>query len=158
MCFFIYLSIHSESVEGNLLAPNSTISLVSREIEIECSEGIVEFKNDTHGGFHNDGIAFYIIEFENTDILNEIVLNEYWNELPMGEVLEQFIDRLVRDENSKQYLPVIEEGYYFFYDRQSDNKSNKNFNPEIIARSSQNFTIAIYDVKQNKIYYCKYDS
>lgn len=157
--YFIDLdkSTNSESVTENNSPHKLDIFMISKTIEIDCSEGTVEFENDTHGGFHNDGIAFYILEFEDNDLLMEITVNEYWSELPMDEELIELIDGRVRDKNSNQYIPAIEEGYYFFYDRFTGNDI-KGFTPGILEKHPGNFTIAIYDINTNKLYYCKYDS
>lgn len=160
---FLYLfrntgrSKQTESLEEKTSGHNLTKFLISKEIEVDCSEGFFEFENDTHGGFHNDGIAFYIIEFENSDILNDITLNEYWSELPPDEELVEFIEGRVIDEMGKPYFLPTEEGYYFFYNRSSGNEV-KGFTPGTLEGHPGNFTIAIYDPITNKLYYCMYDS
>lgn len=150
-------SVKSENTAESNTVLNPTLFFISKEVDVDCSGGIIEFENDTHGGFHNDGIAFYILEFENSDIINDITLNEYWSELPMDEELIELIDGRVRDENGNQYMPDIEEGYYFFHDRFAGNDI-KGFVPGILEQHPGNFTIAIYDINTNKLYYCKYDS
>ena len=49
-------------------------------------------------------------------------------------------------------IPKIENGYYFFKDRQADKDK------EILDRYSFNFTVAVYDNDNNKMYFCELDT
>ena len=54
-------------------------------------------------------------------------------------------------------IPVIEEGYYFFYDRHDQAKDPYD-DSDLYDMASFNFTFAVYDTKENKLYVCKFNT
>ena len=54
-------------------------------------------------------------------------------------------------------IPVIDEGYYFFYDRH-DQAKDRYDDSDLFGRPSFNFTFAVYDTKENKLYICKFNT
>ena len=51
-------------------------NVISREIHVDVTEGIKEYGKDTHGGFHGDGISYYVLSFKNNNVLKEVKNNK----------------------------------------------------------------------------------
>lgn len=52
---------------------------------------------------------------------------------------------------------MIEEGYCFFYGRHEQAKDPYD-DTDLYDRASFNFTFAVYDLKENKLYVCKFNT
>lgn len=146
---------------------------LSEELKNDCTSASLSKEVDTHSGFHGDGISFYVLEFENEDFLNEIMKDSRWNKLPLSENLTAILygnayDTTKADvkvvgpyvtggENDQPLFPVVENGYYYFEDRQ-DESGNPQDDSKVLDRESMNFTIAIYDLDSRILYFCEYDS
>lgn len=133
---------------------------IKKEIDIDISSCKIENINDTHDGFHGDGEQIIKINCnENSnDILEQL---DDWNEFPLTENLQLIMYGGVRDKMSYEYnlaqkngIPQITNGYYYFIDRQSNSNDDK----EIFNRHALNFTLAIFDVDTNIMYYYEIDT
>ena len=77
--------------------------------------------------------------------------------LPVPETITQlvcsrtfnhaYLDQLIR-------IPPMEKGYYLLEDRHSQAKEN----PDLLERSSYNFTLSVYDADNRTLYYYKLDT
>ncbi len=106
---------------------------------------------DTHGGFHGDGSYFLILDCsDNKDKALEKVKN--WNKLPLSENLNNVMYGNSLTEEA--HLPIIENGYYMFKDRQTDGTDDS----AIFDKASYNFSIAFYDSDTDKMYYFDFDT
>ena len=106
---------------------------------------------DTHGGFHGDGSYYLILDCsDNKDKALEKVKN--WNKLPLSENLNNIMYGNSLTEET--HLPIIENGYYMFKDRQTDSTDDS----AIFDKASYNFSIAIYDSDTDKMYYFDFDT
>ena len=119
--------------------------------EIECK--------DSHGGFHGDGecvIKVYFSDEQAIKFKNKIDKNSHWKQLPMPERLQEVVGaRMDKD----MYVPIIENGYYFFVDRHSE--ADDKFNPNEMFeefRASSNYTVAVFDIDENILYYYELDT
>lgn len=127
---------------------------LSRVLDVDCDMGYLVFEEDSHGGFHNDGIQFVQLTFESSDLEEDIKLSSSWKPLPLSDDLlslcyETNVDgrntqARLSNEEGKPYFPIVEEGYYYFTGG--------------VNSHSANFVIAIFDRKTNTLYYGKYDS
>lgn len=135
-------------------------SKIFKSIELDDSKCKIEKEIDSHGGFHGDGDYFARIECSDIDY-NELSKN--WKKLPLSEPLvkvtemEQCDDKGCFNIYDKFSIPVVENGYYYFIDRQNDSK-NKFDDTELNNRSSWNFTLAILDTDTGIIYYYELDT
>jgi len=142
---------------------------ISKTLGVDVSKGTLVKDMDSHGGFHGDGMSFIEITFSDTDqdLVEQIKSNGGWNGLPLTENLSaavygkerdnRIMGPLITNDEYEQLFPVVENGYYFFYDRHTDSKDNKD-DTDLFNRYSYNFTIAIYDIDTRALYYYKLDT
>lgn len=171
-CFYFIIS-HSE------------IDEISKALNVDLSDATVCVEEDTHSGFGNDGYEFYeilISQEQASDFIKEICEADGWNEFPLTKDMENLIygescqesDKnavisavseesdedifsLVKDDEYNILFPRINEGYYFFCDNREGNR-DYHLNEDFFQQFSYNFTVAIYDVKNFKLYYYKLDT
>lgn len=140
---------------------------ISRELGVDVSKGEQLAYTDSHGGFHGDGQIFAALKFSDDKLLEEIESNDDWNPLPLSENLTAVVYG-ISDENSsvgpylteeegEPVIPEIQNGYYFFLDRHSESRDSHD-DGELLQRHSFNFTIALYDVDTDTLYYVKLDT
>ncbi len=113
---------------------------------------------DTHGGFHGDGESIdkiYLNDFQAKIFLKQINENKNWRKLPVTSGLyTRVISNL---DDFKITIPEIENGCWFFLDRNSE-AINKYDEKAIYDRYSYNYTVAIYDTDTNILYYYELDT
>lgn len=140
---------------------------IAKQINLEMPDVLkIEYMDD-HGGFHGDGEKFAKIEFDNSNgenILSQIERDARWNELPLTENLNLIMYGGVKNNieyvfnlAEKAGIPEMTNGYWYFIDRHSGSKHPEK-DTELFDRSSFNFTLAIYDVENNKLYYYEFDT
>lgn len=140
---------------------------------INISDGNTVDEYENHGGFHGDGITFKKVDYSETDyqeIVDKIKENEDWKPLPLSKNLnwliygeeddddENYGYVFRKDNDGKNLFPNISNGYYFFYDRHSENENNPHDDTDLLNRYSYNFTVAIYDTDNNILYYGELDT
>lgn len=141
----------------------------SSDIRVEISEilrtgvstGEILTEMDTHGGFHGDGENYVVLQFPDADSF-QIPESGFWHELPLSDNLHTFLYEYthytqVWDAVGGELIPRIESGYYFFYDRNSDNLSHFG-DEELLSRGSYNFILAVYDPANLTLYYYELDT
>lgn len=122
-------------------------------------------EEDTHGGFLGDGSKKVIYKCDNKINLKGIKIN--WNKLPFSENLNIFL--YGGTKNGKQYLknkdeyviPKIENGYYYFiddYGRENKDIDDIHSDEKLLDRYSYNFSLTVYDINKNYLYYYEIDS
>lgn len=113
---------------------------------------IVE-ENDTHGGFHGDGTYNLILDCsENSNRAHGII--EDWKELPLSDNLNLVMySNFAKEAN----WPTIGNGVYKFIDRHSES-DNKSDDTNLLRRHSFNFSIAVYDLDTDTLYYFEMDT
>ncbi len=140
---------------------------ISRSLGIEIPKDIKIEYEDTHGGFHGDGETVAVVEFNNSigeDIQSEMLNNEDWNKLPLSENLDLIMYGGKKEGMDYAYnlaelldMPSIENGYWFFDNRHSNSISPKE-DSNLFNQSSFNFTIAVYDIDTQTLYYLEFDT
>jgi len=136
---------------------------ISETLGVNAKPGAVLSSYNDHGGFHGDGTTFEVRIYSDDSLLTEIQQHSDWKPLPLTENLEIIA-------YGKEYpgfsigpyifvrgyaeFPIVEEGYYYFYDRQSDSTDDA----DVLNRGSYNITLAIYDLNSRTLYYCDYDT
>lgn len=134
--------------------------------EVDAAEVIAEV--DTHGGFHGDGVRYIEFAFADEAFLQKIQADHTWHSLPAqeaeiaallygGEVDGISYGAMITDADGAPLLPIVENGYYLFYDRRAEAETP--FESEgVLGRSSLNLTIALYDTETNRLYYAELDT
>ena len=117
---------------------------------------------DTHGGFHGDGETIATIEFTKSiaeKIRKDIADNMNWNSLPLSENHDILMYGGTKEGITFSYnyaellnMPRIENGYWFYEDRQPESTLSRE-EEDLIPLLSYNFTIAIYDLDTDTLYY-----
>lgn len=143
---------------------------ISKTVEISLSDGIISESIDSHGGFNGDGITYVEVMFpegEEETITEEIENNEGWRRLPLTNNLNTAvygkkspsgsIGPFVTDDDGKPLIPIVDNGYYFFIDRQEEGQEMKD-DKKLLGGFSLNFTIAIYDTDNKILYYFELDT
>ena len=64
----------------------------------------------------------------------------------------------ISDADGNPLAPEIENGYYFFMDRQAEENEDKYDDSKVLDRGSYNFTVAVYDTDTDVMHYFKMDT
>ena len=132
----------------------------------KTSEFVVVDECDNHGGFHGDGDYYLILDCsENAEQAKELI--DGWKPLPLTENLQRIMNMTCsRMEDGVYYnktlaemahWPIIENGVYKFIDRHSD-AIDESDDTDLRNRYSYNFSIAVYDLGTNMLYYFEFDT
>ncbi len=127
---------------------------------------------EDHGGFHGDGTTYSTVKFSDDTALNSIKENENWKELPLSDNVnillygvtnerEDYVESIgpyVSDADGNPLAPEIENGYYFFMDRQAEENEDKYDDSKVLDRGAYNFTVAVYDTDTDVMHYFKMDT
>lgn len=136
---------------------------ISSDLKLSIPKDLKIEYEDTHGGFNGDGETLAKVKLEDKDaerILSEIKDNDNWRTLPLTKNIKLKIyggERYISDLAQRLDMPEIDNGYWIFIDR-FGGEIKYNDDKFLFARASANFTLGIYDVENNILYYCKYDS
>ena len=120
-------------------------------------------EKDTHGGFHGDGSYYLILDcLEKTEHAEELI--KEWKPLPLTENLQLIMYGGEKDGVNYAYnlaeeahWPIITNGVYKFVDRHSE-AINKSDDTNLFNRYSYNFSVAVYDLDTNTLYYFEFDT
>ncbi len=144
------------------------IAVISDALGIDVSQGELKIYNDTHGGFHGDGELYVEMVFSDDAFTDRIKLSGEWSALPLpltlrivayggklegGSSYHSFID----DPDGENLIPLISNGYYYFRDRSSESRDERDPS-QILDRYSYNFTLAIYDIDTRTLYFYEIDT
>ena len=129
----------------------------------KTSEFTVVDEKDTHGGFHGDGDYYLILDCSGkTEQAAELIEN--WSPLPLTENLQLIMYGGEKNGVSYGYnlaeeahWPIITNGVYKFVDRHSE-AVDKSDDTKLFSRYSYNFSVAVYDLDTNTLYYFEFDT
>lgn len=142
---------------------------LAQSLEIDLKEAEILEDEDSHGGFHGDGHRYVALRLEG-DAKNAaekaMVKSENWSALPFDDTLHTLVygkktasvsrEPCVVSDSQKALFPEVENGYYYFRDRQDWNAGTGK--EDLLERASLNFTIALYDAENGMLYYYEFDS
>lgn len=134
---------------GKVSGEGRELSQIGRELGVDLFSGTLIRFEDSHGGFHGDGLTAAEVGLEG--LAAGLADAPGWKPLPMSENAARAVG-LCGDEGAS-----IEEGFYFLYDRHSESKDPYD-DTELCDRYSWNFTAAVYDSRQGRLYYYKLDT
>ena len=127
--------------------------------------GTVISDEDSHGGFHGDGISLLTVAFSDTSFLEAVESSEEWKALPADQTVQALlygvswedgqIGPYLTDEEGNALIPAVQEGYYWLKDRQTSEEAD---GVALLDRASINCTVAVYDTKTNELYYATLDT
>ena len=144
---------------------------VSDALGVDCSAGEAVSAQDSHGGFHGDGVSYIQLAFPDDAFLNEIRGRAGWQPLPLDEPLTILAYGLTEEsegwvvqegpyltgEDGEPLLPLVENGWYYFEDRHSEAAAPQDTS-QVLDRHSFNFTLAIYDSDSRTLHFCEFDT
>ena len=133
---------------------NDTLAAYGDTWGVDLSGGTVLSEENSHGGFHGDGAALYVVQFEDDTMGAALAENEQWKALPLSANLNTFV---YQPYDSEVSIPAISHGYYYFYDRQAESGAEQD-DDLLLRRASFNFTLAIYDTDTQRLYLLEYDT
>ena len=139
---------------------NSYLRKVSKALDIDIKDGEIMQESDSHGGFHGDGTTLIEIKLTDQDVLRQ--MEERWKEMPLSENLTALVYGLqtegysvgpaLHSGDGKPMIPEVKNGYYYFTDRHYQSTDAQD-DSKVLDRYSYNFTIAIYDINTQTMYY-----
>lgn len=139
---------------------NSINQKIARDLEIRVPSSLEFEYEDTHGGFHGDGITLAQAELGDKDISNIINKSKTkWKQAPISVERQLLIygsssdgSRTIPNTDDSR-IPIIKNGYWIFKDRAS--KEYKERFPD--ARIG-NYSLGAIDLDTKTFYYLKFDS
>lgn len=96
----------------------------------------------------------YFTQEQSEKVKISIMRNEHWRKLPLPEIL---IDATGTFDKELK-IPEIENGYWFYLDRNSEATDKYNENDMYNGRYSYNYSIAVFDSDANILYYYELDT
>ena len=115
---------------------------ISKALSIDVTDGTVLYSEDSHGGFHGDGMSFTKIQFKSRVCLEEIENSADWSRLPLPEEMSVLLygGKIA----GLSYEPLTD----------TPKSEKENF----LERGSYNFDLAIYDADTDIMYYIVFDT
>lgn len=140
------------------------------ELKLNVSSGTVVSQSDTHGGFHNDGLRFISLEFEDETVLDEIKDSGDWEEFPLSETAEALVYGIeyesegmsvgygpyLTDDEGNAMVPEIQNGYYRLIDWWIE--EGRTTDTDILNRGAFNLSLGLYDTDTDTLYYFRLDT
>lgn len=140
---------------------------LSKTLGVDLSGGKVLQSEDTHGGFLGDDVTFITLSFADGELPAQLREGERWHELPLSENVTALLWGIetpsslygpyIADQNGDPLFPVVENGFWFFIDRQNTGADIYD-DSQVLDRYSFNITVAIYDSETGMLYYCEFDT
>ncbi len=133
---------------------------LTRLFEVDVSKCEFEDEKEHREGFNGDGEYVAIL---NCSKMNNEELTTKWKKLPVSDEINEVMQMIRCDEDKclnaieRYNIPLDGNGYYFFYDRHSD-AVDKHSSIPLNDRASYNFSLAIFNVENKKIYLYELDT
>lgn len=121
---------------------------IGRALDLDLSAGTLVRFEDDHGGFHGDGKTVAEVALDSLE--EELEGSPGWRPLPPSENTVQALQLCGMEE-----LP--EEGCCYLYDRHSDSTDPYD-DSKLHERYSWNFTAAVYDSGNGRLYFYEFDT
>lgn len=151
--FVLFCSLlYALSACGGENGTEQDLRLVEKALNLDLSGGILERFEDSHGGFHGDGLTVAVVAVNDLD--GTLADAEGWKPLPMSNSAAQAVQLCEEDGEA---VEETAEGYYYLYDRHSQCEDHYD-DAQLHSRYSYNFTAAVYDSGQGKLYFYKFDT
>ncbi|MDE6922483.1 MAG: hypothetical protein K2P01_02895 [Oscillospiraceae bacterium] len=122
---------------------------IGRALDVDLSAGTLVRFEDSHGGFLGDGKSVAEIAIDGLE--GELAETSGWRSLPMTDSAAQAV-RLCGEEGA-----LVEDGFYYLYDRHSDSADPYD-DSQLHERYSWNFTAAVYDSGNGRLYFYEFDT
>ena len=135
---------------------------ISEQLEMDCRNAELLEAYNSHGGFHGDGESFYVLKFDDDSLLKMIENSRRWKPLPLTDALVilaygTHTENTVSGPFFEQIIPHVENGWYWFLDRQATGEARYG-DAEVMCRFSYNIALALYDEDKRTLYYAELDT
>ena len=134
--------------KGGSVADRNLIR-TGKALGLDLSGGTLLHFEDSHGGFHNDGLTSAEIELDG--LAEELTDAPGWRSLPMSGNAAQALSMCGVEGTT------VSQGYYYLYDRHSESCDPYD-DAELCGRYSWNFTMAVYDSGNGRLYFYALDT
>lgn len=128
------------------------LSRIGKALGLDLSAGILLRYEDSHGGFHSDGLTTAEIGLDGLDEGRLDVPG--WKPLPMSENAAKALYNCLSMDGATD--TAVEQGWYYLYDRHSESIDPYD-DTELCGRYSWNFTMGIYDRQLDQLYFYELD-
>lgn len=136
---------------------------ISDYLNADISQGVLVESVDTRTFLRSIGATMETYAFADDRFLLQISDNPSWYALPLSAPLaaaaygsqegQTTIGPYLTDAAGDPLLPPVENGYFYFLDRHTQSKNNKD--PALILdRYYMHFILALYDADAKMLYYC----
>ncbi len=126
------------------------------EIDLTLSNGVLIEYTESHRGFFGEGVTYICVDVSTSNL--SVEGTHGWNELPMTENIHTVLygseTHGALKESFEFALPDSENGYYYFYNKQSDSYTDDG----LLGQASYNFKFALYDTDEMKLYFIEFDT
>ena len=164
MCSALLAFVLAVGLTGCAGEGNTPRAQACRALGVDLTGGVQLAASDSHDGFLGDGLTFAALKFSDDRLARQLENREDWRPLPLGRTVTALVYGLeegnrswgpyVTGEDGQALIPPVENGRYYFLDRQSDAGRGEG----VLERRSFNFTVALYDADQNTLYFVAMDT
>lgn len=120
---------------------------------IDISAAKVVSSQDSHGGFHGDGVL--AVSFDCSDVSDAALDGmKAWTEFPLSDNMQHVVYGGFNDE---VIIPEITNGCYLFHDRHSES-TDPTDDSQLFDRYSYNFSLLLFDFDTNMLYLIEVDT
>lgn len=149
LCLIAFAVLFALSGCGGGSGEGRGLSRIGRELGVDLSAGTLIRFEDDHGGFLGDGLATAEVELDGP--IEGLADAPGWKPLPLSENAARAVSICEEEAAS------AEQGWYYLYDRHSESVDPYD-DSKLHGRYSWNFTVAVYDSQQGRLYYYKLDT
>ena len=146
--------------------PQTDEAYISSIIGAELPAYREKASEDTHGGFHGDGSAWFVYAFDEiqAQMLEErICAAPGWRSLPMTKTVERFLFGGVEEgvpyaaHAGASGFSLPQTGYWFILDEQAEDEQ-RHSDAYFLDRHSINVKFAVYDADRGKMLFYELDT
>lgn len=118
---------------------------------------------DDHDNFLGDGISMRVYGVSKEESAERIKNAEGWRPFPLDRNAKKLLYgdpeslAYLHDSEQRTLAPYLENGYWFFEDRQAQDDEEK-YSTDVLKRYSLNFTMALYDPVMERLYILDMDT
>lgn len=138
--------------------------IIEKAINIKIKGADVE--KHINKAWVGDGIDYIVLKKIDSGFLEIIKNSSEWSESPSsivkailygGEYQGEWTGGpMLMDDNDKVLIPKIKHAYYYYKNRFEYTDNDDELTE--LEKKTKNFTVAVYDIDNKKLYYCEFDS
>lgn len=137
---------------------------LEQALDLSLPRGEITSYLDTHSGFHGDGDVYAIMQLnqrQGSTFAAKLSQREGWHSGAVSETLSLALYGGERDGVTYgpcgKDLPQVQDGFWYFQDRSGEGSSPYS-DRDLLSRSAQNFTFALYNPEDSTLYFYELDT